>query len=982
MTQLQVFKEMPITEAYAAIERNKTNPSVMIRSFLELTESIHGGEVLFVDATNPTVLGMEMTGVGISAALREDKLSLRRTYSSLAETPDDLSDHMSDWDFANMFASPSTEPFLIFIDLKSFLLNAVRDEGEKCRKIIIPRDTYIHKDGHIFTMHYPIVMRLFDVGNLEISYDASIISNFQSLETNIIPNYIVKTPDDNQFITFTIPVMQVEITRYNDTTSAGQFFERSYAIKNQFYYARAWYRNTSTGNEWKEMRITHGRLNYDQRFPTMLLTIEGDVLICRLPQVYMVNNRLLGEIAVDIYSTFGNMNERMPDDRYEINFRSLDATKNNKYTPQALSSIPRWASPEGILTGGKDGLTFEQVRERVIHNATGPQEIPISPVQIRARIENAGFTVDKNVDMVTERIFYASRKLPSPTNKRLITAANIGIHTFITEQKDLVNHPFVYSNGNRWTLSPKNLYEHNNGMIRLLPTEEITFIRQMEVSARITHLNTHQFLYTPFHYVYDVNNLEFDLRAYYLDKPKPGLINFVRTNSTLQLVVNTSQREIVRTEYGYQLRIKMLSGNHFKAIPDGQIGVQLRFTPYSDPTPVFIRGYILSMVGGERVFAFDLKTNYDLNEDNAIFIQGVGVNGNENQNAWLNLETEFHIFVCTNNLTNNYSPDESIDEFGPWQFDPGWVPITHEKINITLGYALKNLWRRARNQKSNYPFEYYDTDVPAHYVNDVYEVDPITGLIWTIDPLTNLPVRSIKHPKGDPIIDPVTLEPILLFKKGDVVFEAGLPKETSTLKQPKEADILFIDGRHYFVTDSAYIDYNQELVDILVDWITESLEDIQKRALEKTKVYLHPRSQIGSVQIEYGDGKVKTIPSEQSPRIDLYLSDAVFSDDVMRETIKLTTVRVLDEALSGVTLNNSEVTDILRDAYGATVASFRLHGFGPDRDIYYANVTQNDRSLSLKRLIEAQGDGALIMREDVTFNYYRAKMSQNDFTVM
>ena len=112
------------------------------------------------------------------------------------------------------------------------------------------------------------------------------------------------------------------------------------------------------------------------------------------------------------------------------------------------------------------------------------------------------------------------------------------------------------------------------------------------------------------------------------------------------------------------------------------------------------------------------------------------------------------------------------------------------------------------------------------------------------------------------------------------------------------------------------------------------------------------------------------------------MTDTVFNDDVMRETIKLTTVKILDIALSGVTLNNSEVTDTLREAYGATVASFRLHGFGPDKDIYYANVTQIDRSLSLKRIIEAQGDGALIMREDVTFNFYRAKVSQNDYSVV
>lgn len=973
MTQIQNFEEVPVTEFYAAVERNKDNPGVMLRPFLELVNSVRNGELGIMDATNPTVMLAEMMSVGVHASLQSDQAYLRREFPSLAEQPKDLVDHMSDWDFVNMFASPPTEPFLVFIGLEAFKRAAVRDETEKCVKIVIPRDTYIKKEGRIFTLHYPIVIRLFDVGNLEVSYDASIPSNFQALETNIIANKILKTPDDAMFITFEIPVMQVEINRYTDTTSAGQRFERVYPFTNQFYHARAWYRNSSTNNEWLEMNTTHGHLNYDRRNPTLLLTLEEGALVVRLPQVYMVDNKLLGDIAVDIYTTMGSNNERLPDDRYDIDFRSLDPSKNTQYTPQALSEFPRWASPLGILTGGKDGLTFEQKRSRVVHNSTGPQELPITPAQIQARLENEGFNIERNVDTVTERIFHANRKLPPPSNKRLITAANIGIHTFITEEEQLVNNPYVRMNGNVWTFSPKNLYEFENGIIRLIHRDEIEAINQRELSAKVATLNNRKFLYTPFHYVLDNSDSEFDLRAYYIDKPTPGLINFVRMNHSLQLVLSTEQREIVRKDYGFQIRIKILSGKFFKELQDSQVAAQLMFYPNKEETPVYIRGYIDTMVGDERVFAFDIKTNYEFNSDNAIRVSDLNVNGVENQVAWMNLKTEFNFLISTSSLTANFVRDETSSVYAYWMDGDLFEPIIHEKCEIVLGYPLKTLWRRARNQKVYQEYMTYDHDMPAYYTEDQYETNAANGTIWFVNATTGRPEKRLKHSLGDPIIDPVTNNQVYLYRKGEVIKEFGEPLAFPQFKQPKEVDFLFIDGRHYFVTDETYKEYNQELVDVIVDWVTDELEGVQKRTLDKTRIFYYPKSQIGTVRLDRGDGIAVTTPSEQSPRIDMYLSDAVYDNATMRETIKLKTVAILDKMLSGTTLNNSEISDALRDAYGTTVMSFRLHGFGPNRDIFFGNVLDKNTTLSLKRIIEAQPDGYLVMREDVTFNFYRGR---------
>lgn len=971
MTQLTNFKEIPIQEVYDSIELHQDNPSCILRSYLEFTDKIHDGEVEFLDGTNPTIMYLEMASVGHSSALRAYSRHLRQMYPSLAEDREDLSNHMSDWDFLNVFASPSSEPFEIFINYEAFSTEAIRDEEEACKKIVIPRGTYVVGDGRQYTMHYPLVIRYYDVGNLEVSYDTTLLSQFQLLETNVIPCGLITTSSGAVFIRFSIKLQQLEISRVTDTTSKGQRFVRSYSFKDQFYYARCWYRNSRTDNKWKEMNTTHGSLNYDRRYPTMILTVENNTLRCKLPQMYMANDLLLGEIAVDIYTTHGNLNERLDLSQYTINFREIDVGLDRSiFTPAALSEIDRWAIPTGVVSGGKDGLSFEDLRKRVIYNSTGPQELPISPSQLEASVQNNGFEISKEIDVVTDRVYFATRRLPPPRDKKLTTTANLGVHTFIVEGDTLTDHEYVKLHNKRWTLTPDNLYEYTNGVIRLLPAQDVKSMLSMEGLSLVKEVNSKQYLYTPFHYVFDNNDLEFDLRAYYLDKPEPGLINFVRTNPTLQLVVNTQERSLERTAKGYRLNIKTLSSGHFQDLPDTEVSAQLSLSPKGDDTAAFIQGYISSKDGKERVFSFDLNTTFDINNDDAIAIYDTQINNNPGQTVWAALESEMSIFICTNSLTPGYKPDASNKLYASW-IQLGFVPITHEKIQLTFGQPLHSLWRRARNQKKTYDYQTYGFDKQAVYENDVYEKDAVTGSTWTI--LNGKPERKIKHKAGDLKVDPVTNEPIWEHRATDTIFENGLPLPLSGIKQAKEVDILFIDGRHYFVTDPAYKDYNQELVDLLVDWIVDGLEVVNNRTLEKTKVFFHPKAQIGEVKVDKGDGMFEIIPAEQSPRIDIYLLDNVYEDQAMRNKITSITNSILDKELGGVEFNNSSIVEILKKAYGSIVKSFRLHGFGPRRDIYYGSISSPDKRLSLKRLLEVQADGEIIIREDVTYNFRRAK---------
>lgn len=974
MTQITAIKEKPLADLYAAIDRNKSNPSGIMTATLEALDEVMNGTVGFFDPTNPTVMLLESSAVATAAAVNESVALLRLQYASLAESSEELYHHMSDWDFANRFASPGVVPIGFLLGLNTLLTEMVRDDVEKCKKAIIPRDTEVVVGSITFTLQYPIVIRYFDTGTIAISYDAEKVSPFQSLETNIIPYEVRAKPDGTKFLYFQIPMSQLKIDMITNTIQAGRVFKLQASFTDQFFYARAFIRNSNTNNNWLEIKTTHSDLVFDRRTPTIVLKVDKDTVTATLPQIYSINGSLLGDVKLHVYTTKGSLVENLETYDTAIELRALDADADlSVYTTESLNIVPRQAITTATLSGGTDGLSFEKLRERVIFNSIGPQILPITPVQIQAAVENQGFDLIKNVDMVTNRIFLATQNLPKPSNTRLLTSANIGIETFITDKDTLKKNPFIYINNNRWTLTPKNLFKQDNGILTMLAVKDIQNLQHLDDASKVAHLNANKYLFTPFHWVFDNSLSDFALRPYYLDKPVISTINFVRQNQTLELAVNTAARWIVRTNTGYRISIRVLSGNFYKALPDSQVSAQLMFYPQGETIPVYIKGYISNVPDAEeREFSFDLNTNYDIDDANRLTILNVDLDGQNNQNVWADLTTEVHIFLCTTSKTVDYKKDGSNNLYGSFQLSPGSVPITHETVKITLGYPLKNLWSRARNLTVGYDYQTYTESVQLTYDRDVYKTDPVTGKIFTKD-AKGKPVFTVEHKFGD-LVFGFNNEPVWKYRKGDVIIDSktGSPVLSPTSLTKKEVDLLFIDGRHYFVNEKAYTDYNQELIDLLVTWVIDDLATIQDKLLDQTHIFYHPKSQIGQCVVDRGDGITLIIDSEQSPIVDLYVPNNVYTDESLRIQLTNKTITLLDATLSLTELNNSNIEAALRDAYGTAVTSMKLSNLGGSYDLHYAKVISPDQRLSLKRILDIQSDGTLIMKEDVKINFFKA----------
>lgn len=976
MANLPTTSLVTFNDALANLELYKTNPSAMQRKIWDIADEVSGNLLNIVDPTNPFVLLMECSVINTTLAVNESVALLAKQYPILAQTQDDLYHHMSDVDYINRFAVPSNGGFVIQIKVLDIMNRLVYDQTEDCYKATIPRDTQFLVDdsAYIFTTLYPIDIRRFNNGVVQFSYDTSITSPIAGLSTNIIPYTVRRDNGQIDWAFLNIDVPQFWIKSENTAISTGQGFSEDYPYSDQFYLARAFYRNAATNNEWKEMKVTHSDRVYDPFDPTAVLRVYDTYVNVTLPQVYLTTGLISGQLRFDIYQTKGaiavDLSNYQPNS-FTMKLTPIDEERDINEFVTAMNNITYYGYSSDYVTGGTSSVDFETLRERVITNSVGPQIIPISPTAMEAKIESNGFTMVKNVDALTNRIFLATQKLPKPSNTKLATSANIGIASFISTMDYLETLSSVATNVDRCTILSSNLYQNNNGIISILTPDQVAALKALPKVQLTQEVNNKSYLYSPYYYVLDDTDNEFAVRAYDLDFPEATGLSFVSQNQTLQLPVNTSSYTFEKTPQGYRLSILTTSGNFYRTLPDNVLFTQLGWYPVGESKMAYVNGVLADKdEDGNRLWTFDLITNYDLNsDDNLTFTNGRMFDLNT-LNTWVELSQTFHIFYATTSVTPGFEADDADALLGKFILPNGAVADTHETLELSLGLSLKNLWTRSRSMVSGLGYQVYLYDEPAYYEETTYVTNPVTGSVLFFDD-DNKPYRQVEHEAGDPVLD-ADGNQTYVHRKGEVIIdpETGLPIPAGDQSISKEMDMLFVDGRNYFVTDPAFLAYNNELVGVLDSWIVDDLASIQETALEQTFIYFYPKSNLSQVKVLLADQGQDLLDAGQSFVVDLYVTKDVYTDTEIRSQLTTETVNVLDTYVSGSVVNMNEVNSALTAIYGSSVKSHRETGLGGSKNYQIVTLADEQYRLTLKKILDIQLDGKLIIREDVTVNFY------------
>lgn len=950
------------------------NPSLITQRKIQLLEAATFGELDVVDATNP-FMHLISSGTIISSGILSEMENInRRMYPYSAQRIQELLPHMSDKDFSDLFARPDQAGFFFIYRKQELIDNMVEVEGTGVRKLVIPRNTMVRALDTVYSMEYPIEIRQMNHDGIQIVWDMDKRSPFASIQSNQIEHYFVKDPDTKEeLLVFKVNLCQFSIRTITETANEATETVVRVSFTDKFCLARVWLEQSD--KSWMEINATYTDIAYPLSRPTAVVKVIGNVCQVSIPLVYVSKGLVAagGKVRVDVYQTRGPISQVLSSfsrENYAIEYNAIDVADKTIYQAPMTALGTAVVFSEETSYGGRMEMTFEQIRDRVITNAIGSPDLPITPVQAAGMLVTNGYQVIQKQDSLTQRTYLATRKLPPPPNPNLITAANGGIHTVVSSMDDLMGRHGVIDNGRSMTLTPDVLYRVNGSSASVVEETEFQLLNTLPRDQFAVAVSTGEYFYSPFHYVLDnTNERALACRAYYLDDPKIMLRNFVTENDTTLLQVGVGDIRIERSSNGYKVYIKTSSSDGYKELPDSQVFAQIAFASDASGRLTYLNGEQVSVDDeGERVFEFSIVTTFNVNNEDRLELTSFQMITQSDQIHYCDLETEFSIVFSTSaTMPAGYRSGQVDTVVGTHLLPFGSVGINHETARIRLGTALSNLWSKCRVAIDEAQYETYLIDVPAVHAEDVYEKDPVTGSPFTI--VNGEIVRTLIARRGDPVLKE-NGDPVYEHYAGDIVYDNGIPVIARNRSTTNIMDLLLIEGVYRFADNSTSVEYRKFLVDSIVNWVSLDLAQIEKRTLEQTEVFFYPVHATGAINVMYGAGLRTQLEATQSFTLRLYVNDQIYRNTELRATLERASVEVLENELSKRTVSISAITKALEAIYGDDVISFDVSPLGGG-NLTLVTVVDEGRSLSLRKVLQLRNDDSLAVREDVTVEFRR-----------
>ena len=966
-----------VADLMASIDAVRFNPSAIHQLSLKILEEVRNGERVVVDPTNPFMFLLETSAVNVAAAMVANEANTRKQYGVMALTEDEIYHHMSDKDYLDRFAKPSRTTITILVSREEIMARAIATGQGGMRKLVIPRHSEFTVAGYQFTMQYPIELRVMANGGLQIIHDVSRQSPLMSLSSNVV-DYSLANIDGTIYLMIKAPVLQVKIdVRYPKMTSAAVFDTR-YDFANQFHYARV-YQASSTG-EWVEMRTTHSDQVFDPLTPTAVLRVYDGQLRVSIPLIYQSAGLVDSELRVEIYSTVGPLNlilNNYEPGSYTARWVDLDADDAGKYSSPLAQLNAISVFSDSVVTGGAVALTFDELRERVLMNSLGAQQLPITNAQATSQLANLGYNLTVNLDTITNRQFLATRILPPPTDGSVIAGVASTVATYQASFDDLKQHPDIRDNGQRLTITPKCLFKSDNGLFSLVPKPVVNSLLALQGSdAFVAAVEESRYLASPFYYVWDINDDLFDCRMYHLDSPEIDSKVFVQENDTTGLIVSTGSQGLEKIDEGYRLVIKTKSSDEWKGLRDDQVFVQLAVRAQGESARAYLNGTLIGrdVDTQERIYEFLIHTNYDVNSENGLVVTNFNIFGLI-QDCPVDLAATFDLIYVVSDYMYLDMVSSDIDNIAGSALLPDkFTGMIHEQLNLHLGHALTTFWLNNRSVVGTAQYLLHPIDVAATYEANVYERDPVTNTI-KVTLVDGEATFNILHHAGDPILD-VGGATVYKFRKGEVVLENGEPVLANPRGMLRQTDLFMMDGLYYFATDPVARAYAASVPDTIVDWLEEDILPISQNLIEQSELFFHPQITTGTTDALVLQGYEIEMETEQALTVKYYMTDAGFRNAELRTSLTATAIEVINNAFASSSVVVKDIASKIQSAAGDDVITVAVQGLGggvPGYDI--VTLTNQSTRLGVKKKLLSLADGSYTVEDDVEVEFLKHRES-------
>lgn len=953
----------------------------------EIHDRLNGTRII-ADPNSPFChlleFGSSISAMTIQAI--EEKFPL--LYAQRAQSMEDLFMHMSDYDYLSLYATPASTTLRMAFPKKYLIDNALK-YNDNYKQVTIPKDTVFMIGKYPFGIYYPINILINNyTRTFTVVYDTTYSNPLHELNKNIVDKYDI-TYGSLDYLVIDVPIYQFARSTEELIIDRSLGFIKKFTYNNQFYAVRVFnYKN----GKYSEMGQSLNQIIYDTSNPTLLLQVMQDIqkLKITIPQIYFDNGDMGSKLFFEFYTTLGPLDI----DTTKIagsNIR-VDFALKNKDTTE-YSAILKNLPFDTIMTlngnkiiGGSNAITLETLRKRIIHDNL-VHSVPITEDDIAVYLEDNGFYVKKFKDNVTQRIYYAYRIL-TDTDGSIIPSMTLQMRMIDSYTDSSKYKGFVNQLDGSITVLPTTLYKYQKETEDAIPLtiDELDVISKMDKSQLVDTLNNQQYLRSPFHIRFDLNDDNPHAVSYNLMTPSIDKLIFVNENYNISSKIMTYDALIQHMGDGvggYDVALSVAKSDDLTDVSEDDILIYV-FVKTTAGYTIGLRVNYVQKMNERYLYKFHIDTNYHLTENNEISITNF-----QNENYSLSehlvpLTSNFYLVHMvrasvlqgvniepSSNAVSNGVPDSYLKDF---------VALTRQYITISLGHSLKDVINN--NIEISVGGTKYDTweyDVEDSYENDVY-ARTIDGMLkYTVD--DNNGVKLYKeHSIGDTKIDE-NGNTVYLHRKGDVRYSKnGEPIIAIPSFKRFYTDMMFVDAKVFASERTAELTFTSTLPRILESYF-DTVRNLQKQLLERTTVFFRAVRTAGTATFNIGNGITSTQNIEMSFHIKCYVQSYVKQDVAIQQTITSYICTAIEDAIQTKNINMMDIFSSVKEKLSDYVEHFTLLGINDDTTNQTFIIMDEDAQPSLKRRLVLTEDNILSLSKSLDIEFVALENNTDEMAI-
>jgi len=912
------------------------------------------------EATNPFTMLMEAAATLSNTAATEHAAALRFRYPSLAIDTNDVLAHVNTKQLPHLYSNPATTHMVFYLSVTDMQSNAFHNTVQNCYETVIPSGTTVTVSNTDFTLFNDIRIKLYPTGSV---FAEQIISTDVAANNSlgILSSGIVTFQDQSAWIAVETVVKQLTRATVTRAVTASEGFVLEVLHNDTYHMSTAAYKNAATNGAWVDIAMSHSDIYIDPMSPTLAATPLTGMVRYNLPDVYLLSGQISGEILITLYTTKGQVD--MPLHKYAMADYAvnLNLVTTDPVTA-SIGNITVYANSRDVVSGGTTGYTFQELKASIIHNTLGNVVAPVTTDQLTKTAAIDGFELYNVLDMVTSKVYVASKNIPDPNSSLIYAKPDVFFNTVAIDVTTAPTGAIITTPA--YAIIPSNTrFKEVNGVTTILTNAESAALDALSTQGIINYLKTNNIFTNPYYYIMDTTTTsEISSRVYDLDSPVLNNLKIVGTNSGVVERVNIAQYGLVKTSLGYDLMVTLTMNAALTSTGTDLIAGQLTL-------PLFSGTDIISYTGvydpQTNMLTFSIPTLFEITpNDRLVVSKDLGISNLTIREIDLTTRASIYIYTTDQGVIDStqskYLNNELVTLLTPA------AVLSKEDIDVTFGRPVSNIWDRLYVTYPSNNFLKYTTTVPAVYQHDVYATDPVTGSIISV--VTDAAgvkstVKTLKYAAGTQMLDNAG-NPMYIHRAGDVILDAsGLPTLDTVSGVTRHIDIMMLEYEYTAANSLVQSNYLSAVKDTINGWVFNSVPNIANKTLENTRVVYRSYKQAEPVTCLV-DSKQVVVPYRVKPTITIYTTKKTFTAAELA-TLKAKMGKVIHSYLDMPHISVTELKTALI-ALDSVIATVKITGLETYTDAEMFDIVNKMARLTIGKVVNTNANGELVVEYDMT----------------